>query len=269
MTKLSNKVIVITGSTQGIGKAIADACGKAGAKLVICSRNNEHVNEALRYFKEKNYPVSGMVADVSQTEDLKKLKDHALEQWGHFDVWINNAGVSTGYRLLEHVPDEDLRKIVDINLTATLLACKMIIPYFKQQGSGILINMSGRGGHGDHAAFMVPYTATKAAITTLTQSLAKENADHPLSIHSVVPGMIDTGFFDSVETDEAGRRDMKSLPWVMQAFGFSPEEVGHFFVRIVAQQPGKKTGHNYSMLKGFRLLRGILMISWFKIRGKI
>ncbi len=269
MKQLNNKVIVITGSTRGIGRAIAEACGKAGAKLVICSRDEVNVNEVIPLFRKKGYKVTGIPADVSITEDLKRLFDHAIAQWGKIDVWINNAGISAGYRLLEHVPDEELRKIVEVNLTATLLACKMIIPYFKQQGRGILINLSGRGGRGDHAAFMAPYTATKAAITTLTRSLAEENAGHAISIHSVVPGLVKTDFFESVKTDEEGKHAMKSLPWIFRAFGIAAADVGDFFVQLAAQEPGKITGKNYNLLKGFRLFRGIVLISWFKLTGKI
>ncbi len=269
MNQLNNKVVVITGSTRGIGRAIAEACGQAGARLVICSRDEVKVNEVISLFKEKGYHVTGISADVSKTLDLKKLFDHAINQCGKIDVWINNAGISAGYRLLEHVPDEELRKIIEINLTATMLACKMIIPYFKKQGQGILINMSGRGGSGDHAAFMVPYTATKSGITTMTKSLAKENEDYAISIHSVVPGIVKTDFFNSVETDEEGSQMMKSLPWVFRAFGVTPDDVGDFFVKLAAQEPGKVTGKNYNLLKGFRLLRGIVLISWYKLTGKI
>jgi len=269
MEQLNNKVIVITGSTRGIGKAIAAACGEVGASLVICSRNEANVNQTVSEFTEKRYQVTGIAADVSRMDELKKLRDHAIEKFGKIDVWINNAGVSTGYRLLEHVPDETIRNIAEINLTAVMLACKMILPYFKKQGQGILINMSGRGGHSDHAAFMAPYTATKAAITTFTKSLAEENAGHTISIHSVVPGMVKTDFFEDIETDEEGRDALKSLPWIFRAFGISTEEVGKFFVKLAAQEPGKVTGKNYYLLKGFRLFRGIMLVSWFKLTGKI
>lgn len=269
MKQLNDKVIVITGSTRGIGRAIADACGKAGAKLVICSRDEIKVDEVIRSFRKKGYKVAGIRADVSIVEDLKRLSDHAVAQWGRIDVWINNAGISTGFRLLEHVSDEELRKIVEINLTATLLACKMIIPYFKKQGRGILINMSGRGGKGDHSAFMVPYTATKAAITTMTKSLAEESSGYAISIHSVVPGMVKTDFFESIKTDEEGGQVLKTLPWVFRAFGMVPEVVGDLFVKLAAQEPGKVTGKNYSMLKGFRLIKGIVLMIWFKTIRKI
>ncbi len=88
------------------------------------------------------YSVTGISTDVSKIEDLKQLFNHSLKTWGKIDVWINNAGVSSGYRQLEQISNEEIKKIVDINLTGTLQACKIIIPYFKEQEKGILINMS-------------------------------------------------------------------------------------------------------------------------------
>jgi short-subunit dehydrogenase len=269
LRKLEGKVVVITGSTRGIGKAIAEACGKAGAKLVICSRNNLKVKKVLKHFKEKGYSVTGISTDVSKIEDLNQLFNHSLKTWGQIDVWINNAGISSGYRHLEQISSEEIKRIVDINLTATLQACRIIIPYFKDQGKGILINMSGRGGDGDHSPYMVPYTATKSAITTLTKSLSEENINFPISINSVVPGMVETDFYKDVKTDSEGKQELESLPYVLNAFGVPLKTVGKFFVELASQQPGKETGNNYSLLKGFRLIRGITLITWYKITGKI
>ncbi len=267
--KLNGKVIVITGSTRGIGKAIADACGKEGAKLVICSRSEAKVEEAVKLFSDLGYDVTGIPVDVSRVEDIKRLFNHSIDTWGMIDVWINNAGISSGYRLLEDIPIEEINKIIDINLTATLQACKIIIPYYKKQGKGILINMSGRGGNGDHAPYMVPYTATKAAITTMTKSLADENADLPISINSVVPGMVRTDFYKNVKTSQEAEESLKSLPYILNAFGVPLDTVGNFFVELASQQPGKVTGENYSLSRGVRLIRGIVLITWYKITGKI
>src|SRR5690554_4914513 len=116
---------------------------------------------------------------------------------------------------------------------------------------------------------MVPYVATKSAITTLTKSLAKENINYPISINSVVPGMVETDFYKDVETDSEGKEELESLPYVLNAFGVPLKTVANFFVELVSQEPGKETGKNYSLLKGFRLIRGIALITWYKLRGKI
>ncbi|NLY90110.1 MAG: SDR family oxidoreductase [Firmicutes bacterium] len=269
MKSLAGKVVVITGSTRGIGLAIAEACARNGAKVVISSRNAVKVNEVVGSLQEKGYAVTGLATDVSRKDDLQQLFEHAIATWGRIDVWINNAGISSGYRPLEEIPASEIRTIVGVNLTGTLLACQLIIPYFKAQGKGILINMSGRGGNGDYAPYMVPYTATKAAVTTLTKGLAKENAAYPISIHAVVPGMVATGFYQNIKAGPEGRQQLAALPYVLKAFGVPPATVGEFFVRLAAQKPGKVTGKIYSLLSGFRLLRGIGLITWYRLTGKI
>lgn len=129
--------------------------------------------------------------------------------------------------------------------------------------------MSGRGGNGDYAPYMVPYTATKAAVTTLTKGLAKENAAYPISIHAVVPGMVATDFYQNIKTDSEGQQHLAALPYVLKAFGVPLATVGEFCVRLAAQKPGKVTGKIYSLLRGFRLLSGLGLMTWYRLTGKI
>ena len=138
--KLNERVIVVTGSTRGIGGAIAEACAKEGARVVISSRKKSAVRETLDTFKKKGWQVSGITIDVSAKGDLEKLLQHAIETWGRIDVWINNAGLSGGFRPLQEMAQEEIRALVKVNLTAVLDACRIVIPYFITQGAGILIN---------------------------------------------------------------------------------------------------------------------------------
>jgi glucose 1-dehydrogenase len=267
--KLKDKVIVITGSTRGIGRAIADACAKEGAKVVLCSRQESAVRETVDTFEQQGFDVSGLTVDVSLQGDLETLLDHAVATWGRVDVWVNNAGLPGGYRPLQEMSPEEIRGIVDVNLTATLQACRIIIPYFIQQGGGIVINISGKGGRGDASPFMTTYAATKAAVTSLTTSLAQENKGRPISIHSVVPGMVATDFFEDVKTSPELAPTTESLPYVLNAFGVPLDVVGSFVAEVAAQEPGRVTGKNYSVLGGARLLRGIGLMTWYRATGKI
>jgi len=267
--KLKDRVIVITGSTRGIGRAIAEACAQEGARVVICSRQESAIKQTCQAFKQRGFNVSGLAVDVSLQGDLERLLNHAVETWGRVDVWINNAGLSGGYRPLHEMSPEEISSIVDVNLTATLKACRIIIPYFTQHEGGIVINMSGKGGRGDASPFMTTYAATKAAVTSLTKSLAQENKDHPISIHSVVPGMVETDFYQDVKTSPEVAASAQSLPYVLKAFGVPLDVVGPFVAQIAAQEPGKVTGKNYSVLRGLRLIRGIALLMWYRATGKI
>lgn len=267
--KLKNKVIVITGSTRGIGLAIAQACAEEGAKVVICSRNKTAVDTTVETLNQKGFETSGIACNVSNQKDLEELLQHAIEKWERVDVWVNNAGLSGGYRPLDEMSYEEIADIVDVNLTGLTKACRLVIPYFTEQGWGILINMSGKGGRGDPSPFTAIYASTKAAVTSLTKSLAKENKANSISIHSLIPGMVKTDFYKDLKTSPKLKESTESLPYVFNAFGVPAGDVGRFFVKLAAQEPGKLTGKTYSLLTGPRLIRAIGLMIWYRVTGKI
>ncbi len=267
--KVNERVIVVTGSTRGIGRAIAEACAKQGARVVISSRQKSAVRETLQTFEKEGWQVCGITIDVSVKGDLEKLFQYAIETWGRIDVWINNAGLSGGFRPLQEMAQEEIGALVDVNFTAVLNACRIVVPYFIDQGAGILINMSGKGGRGEPSPFLATYSATKAAITNLTRSLAQENRAYPISIHSVIPGMVATDFYKDMKTSPGLVASTQSLPYVLKAFGVPTDIVGRFFVKIAGQEPGKVTGKTYFILSGWRLARAISLMIWYRATGKI
>lgn len=266
---LKEKVVVITGSSRGIGRAVAEACAREGARVVISSRREEGVQETRQELVGRGWSASGIKADVSIPDDLQKLLDHAVDRWGKVDVWINNAGISAGFRPLEEATTEELAGVVNVNLLGTLNACRLVIPYFVRQGAGVVLNMSGRGGRGDAAPFMAVYGATKAAITSLTKSLAREYRANPLSIHAVLPGMVDTEMLKGGPSSPRTAAVMDGLPLVLKAIGAPVDAVGSFVAGIAAQEPGVVTGKVYSWLKGWRLARGIALLAYYRATGRI
>lgn len=267
--KLKNKVIVITGSTRGIGLAIAKACAGEGGNVVICSRRKSAVTETCKSFIREGFNVSGLSVDVTIQSDIEKLLQHTVDTFGGVDVWINNAGLSGGYRFLDDIPDEEILKIVKVNIIGTLLACRLIIPYFIANKGGILINLGGKGSRGEAAPFLTTYAATKAAVNSITKSLAQEYKNYPVSIHSVIPGMVKTDFYKDMKVSLGLINQAKSVPYALKAFGVPIDIVGKYIAQIAAQKPGKVTGKQYSLFKGFRLMRGIGLMTWYRITGKL
>ncbi|MCX5973530.1 MAG: SDR family NAD(P)-dependent oxidoreductase [Coprothermobacterota bacterium] len=174
--KLKDKVVVVTGSSRGIGRAIAEACAAAGAHVVIGSRSEEAVRRAVSEMQAKGYSAGGIPCDVSKPADLERLLRHTLETWQRIDVWVNNAGLSGGMRPLEEIPSEEIGAIIDTNIKGVLEGCRQVMPIFRKQGKGILINISGLGGKGEPAEFSTVYAASKAAVTSLTKSIARDAA---------------------------------------------------------------------------------------------
>lgn len=267
--RLKDKVIVITGSTRGIGRAIAEACCKEGAKVVICSRHESAVSETCETFKRQGFSVSGLTVDVSAGTDIEKLLQHAIQTWERVDVWINNAGLSGGMRTLDELTEEEITQIINVNFAGTLKACRIVIPYFVKQGGGILINVGGRGSRCEASPFLTTYASTKAAVGSLTKSLARENRAYPISIHAVTPGMVATDFYKDMKTSPRLADSAQSITYVLKAFGVPIDQVAKFFVKIAAQEPGKVTGKHYSLLGGWRLVRAIGLMILYRATGKV
>lgn len=265
---LDGKVIVITGSTRGIGRAIADECARQDATVVVCSRSDESVSSAVNDLAAKGLNCCGTTADVSSYEDLEHVMETTIEHYGRIDGWVNNAGISLGYRYFDDLSAEEIKRIVDINITGTMHACKLLIPYFTQHG-GILLNMSGRGYRGDATPYTAAYATTKAAVTSLTRSLAKENEGSQASIHALVPGMVDTDFYTDIEVSPRLESTRDNYKYALEAFGVELDHVGSETARILAQTPGASTGKIYSLLTPARTARGIALMIWYRLSGKL
>lgn len=263
---VAEKVIVITGGTRGIGLAIARECTRQGAQVVICGRQEPAVSNAIASIGERS---CGRAVDVTDFSAVEGLRDYAIERFGRIDVWFNNAGISLGYRPVDEIDADDLASIVSINLTGHLYGCRAILPYFREHG-GYLMNMAGRGFRGDATPHTAAYAATKAAIASLTASLAAENKDVPgLSINALVPGMVETDFYRDIETSPRLEASKENWRFAMNAFGVPIDTVAHEATGLLGETPGRRTGKVLSLLTKRRTARGIALMSWYGMSGKM
>ena len=256
MISLSSKVIVVTGSTRGIGRAIAEACARAGASVVISSRNADSVAYTINELRASSLAASGITADAASPEDLRRLFEFSLQNHGRIDVWVNNAGISGGYRTLQSMTPGEIKDVIDTNLLGTFNSCRLLIPYLREHG-GIILNMSGRGGRGNGVPYQAAYAATKAAVMSLTRSLAAENKGYRISINCVMPGMVATDMFKSVATCPETEKQMDIMPVLLKSFASPIPDVQKLFVELCGQEPGRYTGRCYSAEKPGRYLRAL------------
>jgi len=248
--KLKNKVIVITGSTGGVGLATARAAAREGATLVICGRHADTVRETVAAIQQAGAKASGIKTDVSNPDELAALLEHADRTWGKIDIWINNAGVGTGTCPMTSLSSEEIARTVAINVIGTAEACRIVIPYMLQQGGGLLFNTVGRGADGKPQGGAAIYSATKAAVISLTKSLAEENLGQPISIHAISPGLVLTGLHKS-RLDEKKNPEMAAhTRKVLAQWGTPPEKVGEYFTEIASQEPGRLSGYYYRISAG-------------------
>ena len=268
--RLAGKVVVITGSTRGIGRAMAVACAGEGATVVVSSRDREAVERTVLEIAASGADVSGVRCDVSSDEELAALLSHAVEAHGHVDVWVNNAGISLGMRRHVDTAPDEMRRIVAVNLVGTMVASRLVLAYFVQRGGGVLINVSGRGGRGDAAAFTAAYAATKAAVMVFTRSLAAEHKSDPVSVLAFMPGMVDTDFYGPDMQVSPDLADVASnIRVVLDAIGTPIEMVGPALVDAACTVPGQGSGAVHRAGGGMRGMTGGFKLMWARVTGRM
>jgi NAD(P)-dependent dehydrogenase (short-subunit alcohol dehydrogenase family) len=267
--RLAGKVVVVTGSTRGIGRAIALACGREGATVVLNGRTGDAVAAVLSEVRETGATASGAAGDVSAPDDVQRIFDHAIAEHRRVDVWFNNAGLSGGFRPLDEFAPEEILDIVDVNLGGVMLGCRVAIPYLREHG-GIVVNLCGRGSRGEVAAFGAAYAATKSAIASLTRSVAAENRDaERLTVCGLLPGMVPTDFYRDMAISPKLTDRVDNVTIALDAFGASLEEVGAFAVRLAAQEPGAGNGNIHSVITRRRAMRGMLSLMRARMSGRM
>ena len=189
---MNSKVIVITGASAGIGASTAKLLAARGDRVVIAARRLPELKQVAEECGNGTLPV---VTDVTYRSDVEHLRDEALQAFGQVDVWINNAGRGINRQVLD-LTDEDFDEMMLVNTKSALYGMQAIVPYFKERGTGHLINVSSVLGRIPFASNRSVYSASKAALNSLTATLRMDlRAAYPnIYVSAVMPPMVTTNF---------------------------------------------------------------------------
>jgi len=206
---LTGKVALVTGSTRGIGKSIAEEMARAGAKVVVSSRKAEACEQVRAEFEKHGYEVLAQPCNVSRKEELQALVDAAVKRWGRIDIAVSNAASNPYYGPLAAIPDDAFDKIFNNNVKSVLWLAAMTLPGMAERGGGSYISVGSIGGIIANTVIGA-YGMSKAADHMLVKNLAAEWGPKNVRVNAIAPGLIKTDFAKALWEDPQRRKEREA-----------------------------------------------------------
>lgn len=241
---LKGKTVVITGGGTGIGKATALAFLKEGCNVAICGRRQQKLDETSSEFVSYGFDLITKSVDVTNYEELKAYADEISDKYGKIDIWINNAGSNQIKSLMEY-DTEEFRLMADKILVSVFSGCKIAANLMKKTGGGVILNASSFSAIIPNAG-RGPYSACKAAVSSLTRTFAAELAKDHIRVIAYVPGMTATEI-SAKNIEKNGPRLMRDIP--VKRFGV-PEDMANMIVFLASDCASYVNGTNIEITGG-------------------
>jgi len=227
--KLSGKVALITGGSRGIGKAIAAAYARQGARVFICARGEGDLARTVNDIRDAGGEIAGLAGDIGKAEDAQRIVGAAVERYGRIDVLVNNASLLGSRVTIADYPIADWEEVVRVNLTGVFLLTQQVLQVMIPQRQGSIINVSSGVGRAGKARWGA-YACSKAGLEGFTQVLADELKDSGIRVNSVNPAATRTAMRAEAYPDE----DPLTLP--------APEEIMPIFLYLASDESVGVTG---------------------------
>lgn len=249
--ELDGKVALITGSSKGIGLALAEALAEYGAKVVISSRSQDSVDEVAKNLRAKGHTVMAQACHVGDSEQRKILVNKTIETYGGIDILINNAAINPVFKGLESMSEEIYDKMMNVNLKAAFDLSNLCFPYLKDSKSSSIINIASVEGLKPSFGLGL-YSVTKAALIMLTQVQAKEWGKYGIRSNAICPGLIQTKFSSALWQNETIMKQVvKELPAGRMA---QPQELSGLAVYLASDAGSYSTGGIYTVDGGHMIV---------------
>lgn len=212
--ELKNKIVIITGGSQGFGKALAEHFVSESSKVVISSHD-----ENILALSAKELSCDYFVADVTLVNDIQKLGQYVFDKYGAIDIWINNAGIQIAPEKVENIDSEKIHNLFNINFFGYFYGCQIALTYFKRVNDGLIININSTAGLKGKPEIS-GYSASKFAIKGLTESTRRELKDLNIKIYQIFPGGMKTEIYkekypsdlqDYMDVDSVAKKVIENL----------------------------------------------------------
>jgi len=238
---LKDKVVVITGARRGMGKSHALLLAKAGAKVVVSDISEEECQAVVEEIEKAGGEAVAVKCDVTKKEEVEKMIQTAVKQWGRIDVLVNNAGILQFKPFLE-ITEEDWQKVLDVNLKGYFLCAQAAAKEMVKRKKGVIINIASiaMGQVGVGFQTLAHYAASKGGIIAFTETIAAELAPFNIRVNAVAPGAIETPMVQDIQSNpKTMEATLARIP--MKRMG-KPEEVSNLVAFLASDDSSYMTG---------------------------
>ena len=244
MGGLNDKIAIVTGGGQGIGRAIAEKLAGEGATVVVADLAEQNANQTA----EGLPGAVAMRVDVTDRQGVQAMADQVMQLFGRVDVLVNNAGWDKASPFVDSEPD-DWDRAIAVNLYGVLHTCKAVLPIMAAQGSGAVVNLGSDAGRVGSSGEAV-YSAAKGGVIAFTKSLAREMARHQIRVNCVCPGPTDTALFASFAGPKLREALTKAIPF--RRLG-QPADVANVVAFLASDEAAFVTGQTVSVSGGLTM----------------
>lgn len=258
MNTLNGKIAVVTGASRGLGKAIATLFAQEGAKVILAARSQKDIEQNAAALCAQGCDAVTFLCDVSDPAQVEALARFAIQTYGHFDIWVNNAGVAGPYGATFDLSAEQFLSVLRTNLFGDYYGSMVALRHFLPRKSGKLINILGVGSK-KPVPNQNAYGSTKAWIRVFTLALAAESKGSGVGVYALQPGLMDTDLLTELVTFQKHEQQLRNfMPFLIRAGGKKPEVAARKALWLASSATDGRTGIDAHVGSSLGFMAGFL-----------